>query len=210
MTLSEMVTLVRRDLHDEESERYRFTDDALTRHILRAVKDFSESIPLEQTATVETVSGSRDIDISETTGRIMVEAVEYPAGKFPKCYQRFSLWADTLTLLGDAVPDGSDVCIYYGGLHTLGEESSTIPEMYEDLIAAGAAGYAAMEFAAFTINQVNAGGTGSAQDFLSFGKESLLTFRKELKRLGRRNRVRAKSLYTTGNASVSRTVVSRP
>jgi hypothetical protein len=144
-----MLTLVRCDLHDEESERYRFSDDALTRHILRAVKDFSEAIPVEQTATAETTPGSHDVDISEITGRVIVEAAEYPAGKFPKCYQRFSIWGDTLTLLGEAIPDGSNAIIYYGGLHILEEESSTIPEMYEDLIAAGAAGYSAMEVRCF-------------------------------------------------------------
>jgi hypothetical protein len=124
MNISEMVALVRRDLHDEDSERYRFTDDALTRHILRAIKDFSEAVPLEQTATIETALGSRNIEISDITGRVTVEAVEYPAGKFPPCFQRFSLWADTLTLLGDTIPDGGNAGIYYGGLHTLGEETS--------------------------------------------------------------------------------------
>jgi len=210
MNLSDMLTLVRRDLHDEDSERYRFSDDALTRHILRAVKDFSEAIPLEQTAAIATTPGSRDIDISDITGRVMIEAVEYPAGKFPPCFQRFSLWADTLTLLGDVIPDGGNACFYYGGLHTLDEDSSTIPEMYEDLVAAGAAGYAAMEYAAFTINQVNIGGTEGAKDFLSFSKEQLSTFRRELKRLGRRNRVRVRNLYMPCEAPVSKTVVSGP
>jgi hypothetical protein len=205
-----MLTLVRRDLHDEDAERYRFSDDALTRHIQRAVKDFSESIPLEQTAVIATTHGSRDINISGIAGRVMVEAVEYPAVKSPPRFQRFSLWADTLTLLGDVIPDGGNACVYYGGLHTLSEEASTIPEMYEDLVATGGAGYAAMEYAAYTINQVNTGGTGSARDFLTFGKECLLTFRRELKRLGRRNRVRAHNLYTPWDAPVSKTVVSGP
>lgn len=210
MDLATMLTIVRCDLHDEDSERYRFSDDALTRHIFRAVKDFSESIPMEQTAAIATTPGSRDIDISDITGRVTVEAVAYPAGKFPLRFQRFSLWSDTLTLLGDVIPDGGNACVYYGGQHTLGEDSSTIPEMYEDLIATGAAGYAAMEYAAFTINQVNAGGTGGAGDFLNLGKEHLSTFRRELKRMGRRGRVRAQNLYTPWNAPVSKTVVSGP
>ena len=54
MTLSEMRTIVRRDLHDEDASNYRWTDDELDRHIAHAVKDFSEALPLEQKATKAT------------------------------------------------------------------------------------------------------------------------------------------------------------
>ncbi len=194
MNLTEMRTIVRRDLHDEDAANYRWTDDELDRHIAHAVKDFSEAIPDEQKAVKATTSGSREIDIATITDRIMVEAVEYPVDKFPKKYQRFSLWADTLTLLGDEVPDGSNAYIYYGKLHILGE-SSTIPAMYEDLIAAGAGGYAAVEWAVYAINRVNVGGTPTPGEFLAWGKEKLNYLKAELKRLGRRNRVRIRSLY---------------
>ncbi|MGB2853597.1 MAG: hypothetical protein WBC55_04010, partial [Dehalococcoidia bacterium] len=154
MNLSEMRTIVRRDLHDEDSENYRWSDDELDRHIAHAVKDFSDATPYEQKATIPTTEGSREIDISSLSDRIMVEAVEYPVGNFPKSYQRFAIWQDTLTLLGDEVPDGSNCYIYYGNLHTLDAETSTIPSRFEDLIAIGAAGYALVEWAAFAINQV--------------------------------------------------------
>jgi hypothetical protein len=98
-------------------------------------------------------------------------------------------------LLGDEVPDGSDAYIYYGRLHTLDAAGSTVPTKYEDLIAIGAAGYAAIEWAAFSINRVNIGGIPTPADFLAWGKEKLDLFRGELKRLGRRNRVRVRSLY---------------
>jgi len=195
MTLSEMRTIVRRDLHDEDADNYRWTDDELDRHIAHAVKDFSEALPLEQKATIPTTSGSREIDISSLSGRVMVEAVEYPVDKFPKRYQRFSLWGDTLTLLGDEVPDGSNSYIYYGKLHTLDAGSSTIPVQHEDLIAAGACGYAAVEWSAYAINRVNIGGTVTPAEFMKWGKEKLRYFRSELRRLGRRNRVRINQLY---------------
>jgi len=203
MTLTEMRTIVRRELHDEDAGSYRWTNDELDRHIARAVKEFSERLPYEQKATKATTSGSRDIDISDVTDRIMVEAVEYPVGKFPRRYQRFSLWANTLTLLGDEVPDGSNAYIYYGKLHTLGE-NSTIPAMYEDLVAAGATGYAAVEWAIYAVNRVNVGGTSTPDGFLTWGRERLKYFRQELKRLGRRNRVRRRSLYRAHYPPVSR------
>jgi len=203
MNLTDMRAIVRRDLHDEDANNYRWTDDELDRHIAHAVQDFSEAIPYEQKAVKATTSGSREIDISTITDRIMVEAVEYPVDKFPKRYQRFSLWADSLTLLGDEVPDGSNAYIYYGKLHTLGE-SSTIPAMYEDLIAAGVGGYAAVEWAVYAINRVNVGGTPTPGEFLAWGKEKLAYFKAELKRLGRRNRVRIRSLYKPYYPAVSK------
>jgi len=195
MTLSEMRTIVRRDLHDEDSENYRWTNDELDRHIAHAVKDFSEYLPYEQKATKATTSGSKEVDISTVTGRVMVEAVEYPVDKFPRRYQPFALWGDTLTILGDEVPDGSNTYIYYGKLHTLDAGSSTIPAQHEDLVAAGACGYAAVEWAAYAINRVNVGGGITPREFLSWGDERLKYFRQELRRLGRRNRVRVRSLY---------------
>lgn len=195
MNLTDMRTIVRCDLHDEDAGNYRWTNDELDRHIAHTVKDFAEAIPYEQKAVKATTSGSREIDISTITNRIMVEAVEYPADKFPRRYQRFSLWADTLALLGDEVPDGSNTYIYYGKLHTLDASGSTIPAMYEDLIAAGACGYAAVEWAVYAINRVNVGGTLTPGELLTWGREKLNYFRQELKRLGRRNRVRIRSLY---------------
>ena len=195
MNLSEMRTIVRRDLRDEDAQNYRWTNDELDRHIAHAVKDFSEAIPYEQKTTKATTSGSREIDVSTVTDRVMVEAVEYPVGKFLKRYQRFAIWADTITLLGDGVPDGSSAYIYYGKLHTLDSGTSTIHARHEDLIAAGACGYAAVEWAVYAINRVNVGGTPTPNELLKWGQEKLDYFRQELKRLGRRNRVRIRSLY---------------
>jgi hypothetical protein len=195
MNLSEMRTIVRRELHDEDANNYRWTNDELDRHISHAVKEFSEAMPLEQKATKATTSGSRELDISSLSDRVMVEAVEYPVDNFPKRYQRFSLWGDVLTLLGDEVPDGSNTYIYYGELHTLDASTSTIPKQFEDLIADGACGYAAVEWAAYAINQVNVGGTITPNEFLTWGRGKIQLFQSELKRLGRRNRVRVRQLY---------------
>ena len=195
MNLTEMRAIVRRDLHDEDDANYRWTNEEVDRHIAHAVKDFSEAIPYEQKAVIATTSGSRGIDISALHDRIVIEVVEYPIDKFPRKYQRYSLWEDTLTLLGDDVPDGSDAHIYYGKLHTIDAEGSSIPTKHEDLVATGACGYAAVEWAAYAINRVNVGGLMTPKEFLTWGKEKLRYFKAELKRLGRRNRVRVRSLY---------------
>ena len=204
MNLTDMRAIVRRDLHDEDSQNYRWTNDELDRHIAHAVKEFSEYIPYEQKATKATTSGSRELDIATVTGRVMVEAMEYPVDKFPRRYQPFSLWGDTLTILGDEVPDGSNAYIYYGKLHTLDASTSTIPAKFEDMIAVGAGGYAAVEWAAYAINRVNVGGIPAPGEFLEWGNHKLRYFRQELSRLGRRNRVRISSLYKPYYPIVSR------
>lgn len=195
MNLAEMRAIVRRDLHDEDDTNYRWTDEELDRHIAHAVKDFSEAVPYEQKAVIATTSGSREIDISALTDRIVIEAVEFPVAQFPRKYQRYSLWEDALTLLGDEIPDGSNANIYYGKLHTIDAEGSSIPTKHEDLVATGAGGYAAVEWAVYAINRVNIGGLMTPKEFLTWGKEKLRYFKAELKRLGRRNRVRVRSLY---------------
>ena len=195
MNLIEMRAIVRRDLHDEDAANYRWTNDEIDRHILHAVKDYSEAVPLEQKASITTVESSREIDISVLTGRITVEAVEYPVDKFPKRYQRFSIWADTLTLLGNEIPDGLNAYIYYGKLHSLDVSGSTILAWHEDLVAGGACAYAALEQSVYVINKVNSGGVQTQNDFLAWGKEKLDLFEQELTRLSRKNRIRVRSLY---------------
>ena len=206
MNLTEMRAIVRRDLHDEDATNYRWTDDELDRHILHALKEFSEAIPHQQKATLATISGSRELNISTITDRIMIEAVEYPVDIFPKRYQRVALWGDILTVLSDEVPDGSNAYIYYGKLHTLDTTTSTIPTKHEDLVATGACGYAAVEWAIYAINRVSVGGTITPREFLAWGNERLRYFRTELKRLSRRNRVRVGSLYPPYSPPVSKSM----
>jgi hypothetical protein len=205
MNLTEMRAIVRRDLHDEDASAYRWTNDELDRHIAHTVKDFSEAIPNEEKAVKATTAGSREIDISTIADRVMVEAVEYPVDKFPRRFQRFALWGDTLTFLGDEVPDGSNAYIYYGKLHTLDASGSTIPAKHEDLIVIGADGYAAVEWAVYAINRVNVGGAMTSAEFLTWGREKLAYCRSELRRLSRRNRVRVRSLYQPYYPAVSQT-----
>jgi len=204
MNLTEMRTIVRRDLHDEDAANYRWIDAEIDRHIAHAVSDLSEAIPDEQKATKATTPSSRVLDISDIANRVMIQAVEYPVDQFPPRFQRFALWHDMLTLLGRDIPDGSNACIYYGRLHTMDTLGSTVPACHEDLLATGAAAYAAYEWASYSINRVNVGGTPTAAQFLAWGKDRLVEFRTRLHTLGRKNRVRVRSLYDSYEPPVSR------
>jgi hypothetical protein len=205
LNLSEMRSMVRKDLSDTDSGNYRWTDDEIDRHIAHALKELSEAIPLEQKATLATNTGSREISLATLTGLLMIEKVEYPVDMTPPKYQRFALWNGTLTLLGEEVPDGSNCYIYYGKLHTLDGSTSTLSAQFEELLASGACGYAASQMAGYTINRVNVGGTGVPDELLIWGKAKLNFFRSELRRLGKTNRVRARQLYTPYYPLVSKT-----
>lgn len=194
MNLSEMITLVRRDLKDEVTP-YQWSDEELTRHINHAVKELSERVPLPAKATLPTVSGSREVDISSLTDRVMVQAVEYPVDESPAKYQRFSIWGNSLTIISGDEPNGSNCYVYYGKLHTIDANGSTIPSKYEDLVATGTCGYAAISWAALSINKVNIGGTMTPKEYRTWGNERLRMFKDGLRRLGRRQRIRTQQLF---------------
>jgi len=210
MNLTEMITAVRKDLHDQDSGNYQWTDEELTRHINRAVREFSEEVPLPARATLPTTGDSREVDISGLTGRIMIEAVEYPLQSFPPDYQQFTVWGDTLTIISGSEPDGSNCYVYYGTLHTLDAGGSTLPTKYEDIVAAGAGGYAATGWAVYAINRVNIGGALTTREYRQWGNQRLKYFRQELKRLGRKNRVRVSSLYQPYNPVVNQSTDYSP
>ena len=137
MNLSDMRTRVRRDLHDEDSASYRWTDAELDRHIGRALRELGQAIPRERQSALATVAGSPDIGISSLTDRIGVTAVEWPTGKYPPVYVRFSVWVDTLTMLVDSPPAAvENVNFYWLSLHTLDATTSTLPAWAEAPITA--------------------------------------------------------------------------
>lgn len=195
MDLPTMRTKLRRDLHDEDAANYRWSDDELDRHINHAVRELSLAVPLEAKATL-TTEGSRQLSLTELADLITIEAVEYPVDNYPPAYVRFSVWADTLTLLTDRAPGaGEKVYVYYGKLHTLDATSSTIPSPLEDMVATGGAAYAAIEWASFATNRVNVGGERTWQNYLIWGQERLAAFMRGLAKHSRKNAVRLRQLY---------------
>lgn len=211
MDLTQMKGRLRKDLHDEDSLNYRWTDGELDRHIQRSVRDFSLSAPLEAKATLATTAGSRDMSIAGLTDLVAIEAVEYPAGQYPPAYVRYSVWLTTLTMLIDQAPAaGENVNVYHTKLHTIDASSSTVPSPFEDVIAAGAAGYAAIEWASFATNRVNAGGREVWREYLAWGQGRLAEYTRALARHGRRNTVRSRGLYTPAELPADQSTVTGP
>lgn len=186
---------VRKDLHDEDSSNYRWTDAVLDRHIGRAVVEYSIADPLEQKTTLTATPDSRDISIASLANLVDVENVEWPAGEFPPRLVGFSLWQTTLTMDVVSAPSAADnINIYWTRLHTLDGSTSTIPPRFDELIAEGAAGYAALDWTSFATNRLNTAGDDVWGRYKAFADERLRQFRADLARLGRNNTVRVRRL----------------
>ena len=196
MNLPTMRARLRADLHDENTSSQRWVDATLDRHIARAVQELSLAAPRERTATVTTSAGSREVSIASLVDRVTIEAVEYPAGQYPAAYADFSVWGDTLTLLVSGTPGASEsVIVRYGALHTLDTSSTTIADRLVDLVAAGAAAYAAIEWASYATNRINVGGDDTWRHYHTWGQERLAAFSKGLAKHGRERGLRARRLY---------------
>lgn len=194
--ISTVRAALRTDLHDEDESAYRWEDAALDRHLQRAVLELSQVWPHEVMTTLAASAGSRDLDIGELEGLVRIEAVEYPAGLWPPSRVRFSTWGSTLKVLVDREPPADEeVNVYWGRVHTLDEETSTLPAVAEDIVILGAGGYAALELASFTTNQANIAGPAAVRQYQDWGEARLRQFRERLSRVGRNARVRSTRLY---------------
>lgn len=194
-TLADIRSRVRTDLHDTTSGAHRWNDDDLDRHIARALDDISRAIPREDSATLATIPGSRDLSLATLTGLIAVEAVEYPAGEYPPTYVAFATWEGVLTLHSQAEPAGSDARIFYAARHTLDGSGTTLPGYLEDLVATGASAYAALEWSAYAIDSLNTGGEGVARQYASWARARQTAFQQLLKHHARSRSLRPRRLF---------------
>ena len=211
MDLATMRGRLRKDLRDEDAANYRWTDGELDRHTQHAVREFSLAVPLEAKTALTTTAGSRDLSIASLTDLVAIEALEHPSGRYPPSYVRFAVWLSTLTLLVDSTPAGGEsVNVFWTKLHTIDATSSTVPARFEDVIADGAGGYAALEWASFSTNRVNVGGRDVWREYLSWGQERLAAFQRALARHGRRNAVRVRRLYAPAADPVDQATVVGP
>ena len=195
MTLSTMRVLVRRDLKDEDSSNYRWQDNEIERTIGRAVAELSRYVPREMKSTIATVASSRNIDISTLTDRVSVDRVEFPVAETPRSFQRFTVYSETITLIGDTEGDGTNAYIYWGKVHTLDVSTSTIPTYLDDVLALGAAAYAVLSHTQYRTDTAGFGGERADTDYQSWGTVMLKEFKAQLKRFGRGRKLKISQFY---------------
>lgn len=191
---------VRKDLHDEDASAYRWTDAVLDRHIKRALQEYSHASPIEQKTALTTEADSRDVDVSSLTPRIRIIAAEYLTGEYPPAYVPFLLWGDTVTLDLTGEPSGTpSVNVYWHKEHSV-NGSVTFPSSHDSIVATGAAGYAALEWASFATNRVNTGGDNVWGMYMDFANVRLQAFRDQLRQLPAANTLRTARLYSPADA----------
>jgi len=195
MILSDMRTLVRRDLKDEDNSNYRWQDNEIDRAIARAVAELSRYVPREMKATIATTNGSREIALTTLTDRVSVDRVEFPVGETPRSFQRFTVYSETITLIGDVGGNGTNAYIYWGKVHTLDGSTSTIPSYLEDVLALGAAAYAVLAQSQLRTDTAGFGGERADTDYQSWGTVMLKEFKAQLKRFGRGRKLKISQFY---------------
>jgi hypothetical protein len=195
VNLSDMRTLVRRDLKDEDPSNYRWQDNEIDRAIGRAVAELSRYVLREMKSTIATVDDSREIDISSLTDRVSVDKIEFPIDETPRQYQRFSVYRDTLTLIGGVKGDGEDCYVFWSKVHTLDGSTSTIPSYLEDVLALGATAYAVLAQTQYRVDVAGHGGEQADRDYQSWGAAMLKEFKAQLKRFGRGRKLKISQFY---------------
>lgn len=194
-SLSTIRANVRKDLRDEDATNQRWTDAVLDRHIQRALREYSMVSPLEKKTTLTTDADARTVGVSSLVPRLRIVAVEYPTGEFPRSFTPFSEWADVVTLDVEDAPSGTpDVIVYWHGPHTINGTIS-FPATDDDIVATGAAAFAALEWASFATNRVNVGGESVWGMYMDFAQVRLAEFREQLRRLPAANRLRTGMLF---------------
>jgi hypothetical protein len=208
ITRDELVARLRVELHDEDSNNYRWEDATLERHVDRAVRELSQVWPRERLTTLQTAAGERELDVSALEDLVRVEAVEWPAGRYPPVYVQWSLYQAALTLLVERAPSAvEDVKVFWGSLHLVDGTQSTLPAVAEDAVVTVASGYAALEWANFAINRANVAGQSAADDYRSYGNLQLARFQELLGEFGKRARVRVAGLFTPVDGPAGQNVV---
>ena len=198
MNLTTMRGLVRRDLKDEDATDYRWTNDEVDRAIQRALAELSRYVPREMKTTKATTSGSRVMDIVALTDRVSVDRVEFPVDESPRAFQRFTVYQDTLTLIGDSAGDGTNCYIYWSAVHTLSTTSS-IPAYLEDLVALGAAAYAITAQSQYSSNLANTGGENVDRDYAYWARDAMKQFKDQLRQFGKSRKLKISRFYSAEN-----------
>ena len=197
LTLNQALERVRRDLGDVDVANAVWTTDQLQRHLEHALDELSLAIPREQKTTLTTTADSRDIDVSSLSDLLHIEAVEWPTGNYPPTYVRFSLWANTLTLLVSGAPAAvENVDISWRQMHTIDPAGTTLPQWAEEILVRGAVGYAAQERSIEVANSINIGGPNTQRSYSQLASDALNAFRQALRSHGDQGSLRTSSLYT--------------
>jgi len=194
-------TRIRQDLSDSTSPPLLSSSD-LDRHVDHAVRDLALVAPLDLLLSATLTPGSRSVDLTATLSPYQLarlEGVEWPTGQYPQEFVQFNLFQMQLTLLVEAVPSAADTINLYAKVSPVVTDTagtSTLPPRYDDIVALGAAGYAAQELATRLMNQINIGGPAVWEHYIALSEKLLADFGTELGMLAQKTQFFAKRMYS--------------
>ena len=193
---------IRQDLSDSGAPPLLSAAD-LDRHVDHAVRDLALVAPLDVLLTTTATPGSRSVDLTAALAGLTLLrllGVEWPVLQYPQEFVQFNLFGDTaLTLLVEAAPAAADTINLYckvAPVVTAASGTSTLPQKYDDIIALGAAGYAAQALATRIMTVPSAGGAAMWDQFIALSTRLLADFGIELGLLARRELFLVKRLYS--------------
>lgn len=157
---------VQRDVDD--TGEVVFTDDDVDRAIRRALREYSVKLPRTVAGNLTVATAGRSQSMSGLTGLIDVQRVWFPyystePDLMPTWVPFEVQVAGTLFLRSQDSPAVGDVIrVFYTAWHTIDDldaaTATTVPDVDEDLIALGAAGYVCEQKARGAIGVVNVSG----------------------------------------------------
>jgi hypothetical protein len=107
VNISDVRQKVRGIIGDNQESSRMFADSALDSHIRHAAEIFSRYLPPEDVLEMDTVPGSREVELPPEVSCASLRAVEWPLGLTQPEYASFTCWAGKLILLSGREPDGS-------------------------------------------------------------------------------------------------------
>jgi len=185
---------IRRDLKDEDSANYRWSDNEIDRAIERAVLDYSLYCPLEQKTAIATVNLSQEVSLSTLLDLVDVVTVEHPVDQVPAQFRPFLTWGGTLTFLDGYTGDGANCYVRWLKQHSIGTSSSTVPTHHDAVIALGASAFAISAQAQYQVNTANTGGGGVDNGYGLWARERFKQFYDALSRISTYSNRKFKSI----------------
>jgi len=157
---------VQGDLDDAGAATW--TAGEIDRAIRRALREYSVHCPYRTDGTITVATAGREQSLSTLTGLCDVERVWFPyysaEPDLLPAWVNFEmrLGASLFLLSRDSPAVGEKMRVYYWKMQTIKDLDSaaatTLPVVDEDLIALGAAGYAALEMSRSAVGVVNVSG----------------------------------------------------
>lgn len=191
-TLATIRASVRADLHDTDSNNYRWSDASLDRAIARAVRRFSYAWPqliVHSIGQAQAEQTEFDILTGHSTMAPLMNVlrVEAPAYASPPAFVRFDFRPPKTLTVYPASPlvEGDYITIHFEGYHVVDTNGCTIPDYLLEIVENGAAGFASLEWANFAINRVNVDDDATRQ-YKAWAADRLTLFFRDLKDLARR------------------------